>query len=413
MTSGEHRGRGAAARGSVLGLLAALAGLSGVGCAQLQTNWIDRIGADRIGLAQRRPPAERSRVSPEADDPYASRVGLDDRPPSFSRPWTPTQDRSAPPGAMPPPQTASLPEPPPIPPPTGSPVISATIPPPVPPPARPGRAVPPSENAPAAVSPSPPTVLASRSSPSSGPAEAPSPTAEDPLSGIDRVIERGITRLESLRNYRVSLDRQERVRGTLLPAERVTLSVRTAPFAVRLEWPDGPNRGREVLYSEAECGGLMHVKMGKTLIPIPPMQLAPNSPIAMSNSRHPITEAGLLHILTTTRDQLDASRGGDPSIGTFSIVGPLIPPECDAPCVEILRETPEGERWRLVVEDETGLPVLLEAETAAGELLERYHFQDLQTDLAELDAPGSFDPAVRFDRSIIRTGGTAEEEPQS
>ncbi|WP_220490437.1 DUF1571 domain-containing protein [Tautonia rosea] len=234
----------------------------------------------------------------------------------------------------------------------------------------------------------------------SSPPAPPAPEPTDPLDAIDLLMDQGIARLTSIQNYRVTLDRQERVRDSLQPAETVVLNVRTEPFAVRLEWPDGPNRGREVLYSETECNGMMHIKLGKTLIPVPPMQLEPSSPLALSNSRHPITEAGLLHILTQTKTQVDRVRSGDPTLGNFTLEGPHVPDDFEVTCLEVLRTTPEGEFWRLVVDQSTSLPVLLEATAADGQLLERYHFLDIQTNLDELNTTDAFDPAVRFGRPI-------------
>src|SRR5262249_26067888 len=66
-------------------------------------------------------------------------------------------------------------------------------------------------------------------------------------------------RIESWTSYQVELNRQERVGESLQEAEDVVLSIRRQPRAVRLEWPSGPHRGREVLYSETETNGLMQV----------------------------------------------------------------------------------------------------------------------------------------------------------
>lgn len=247
-------------------------------------------------------------------------------------------------------------------------------------------------------SPIEPPVNPSTHSPISAPVSAPEPV--DDLDAIDLLMDQGIDRLTGLENYRVTLERQERVRETLQPAETVVLSVRTEPFAVRLEWPDGPNRGREVLYSGTECNGMMHIKLAKTLIPVPPMLLDPQSPLALSNSRHPITEAGLLHILTRTKEQVAQIRSGDSSLGDFRLEGPHVPEEFETLSLEVLRTTPEGEFWRLVLDQATSLPVLLQATAADGQLLERYHFQDIQTNLEELNSSEAFDPAVRFGRPL-------------
>lgn len=229
----------------------------------------------------------------------------------------------------------------------------------------------------------------------------PAPAAPSPIEQIDALIATGYRTLDTMRNYRVDLDRQERVNGTLLPREQVILSVRREPFAVRLEWPDGPNKGREVLYSTTECQGMMVISLGVSLVPIPPMRLAPDSPMALSNSRHPITEAGLEWLLQNLKEQVEAARGGDPAVGVFTVEGPAEAPDFGVECAEIVRRTPAGECWRLLLDAETGLPVRLQATDAAGELLERYEFRRIEPNLAELDDAGAFDPAVRFRRPTV------------
>ncbi|QDV33669.1 DUF1571 domain-containing protein [Tautonia plasticadhaerens] len=391
MTSGQDAAR-RRNRPRALTRAAALAALAAVlpGCAQLQQGWRDRIGVDRRGATAPVPsiPETPAVVS---SDPYAARVGLDDGKPRAS--WSAIRDRTDLTDAGPgPSRSMAMIEP------SAHPEASVPLPPPDQP--TPVPASPAAAPLPAPASPAP--VVSGTETSTTGPLAPP----QDGLDAIEGVLDRGIARLESMRNYRVSLERQERVRGTLQDAETVTLNVRTDPFAVRLEWPEGPSKGREVLYSEVECDGLMHVKMGKTLIPIPPMQLEPTSPIALSNARHPITEAGLRHILEQTKDQVAAARSGDSAIGTFSRLDPHVPDGFEVPCIEILRETPEGDHWRLVVEESTGLPVLLEATDADGQLLESYRFRDLRPDPVELDEPGAFDPAVRFAR------GPARPDPQ-
>jgi hypothetical protein len=372
----------------VVAWIAALLTIGPSGCAQLQHSWRDRAGLDRFSETA---PATGMPSNPADPDPYAARVGLNDRAPGRS--WNPVDGRSVAPVARPQPMaSASVPVPSPPPPPESAPSARPPVD-PVPPPV------------PIAVAPPAEPIVAR----SNGDEPPPSPAGD--LETIEALIDRGISRLESFRNYRVSLTRQERVRESLQPVETVTLNVRTEPFAVRLEWPEGPNKGREVLYSEAECNGLMHVKMAKTLIPIPPMQLEPTSPIALSNARHPITEAGLLHILTQTRAQLVASRAGDPAIGEFTRLGPHSAEGFATPCVEILRETPEGEHWRLLVDGESAIPVLLEASAADGQLLERYVFRDLQMDLDDLDEPGAFDPSSRFNRTLARSNPSGSDSP--
>ena len=62
-------------------------------------------------------------------------------------------------------------------------------------------------------------------------------------------------RLDALSSYQVELNRQERVGKTLLEPEDVLLSIRRSPKAVRLEWVDGPQKGREVIYGGPRTAG--------------------------------------------------------------------------------------------------------------------------------------------------------------
>ena len=62
--------------------------------------------------------------------------------------------------------------------------------------------------------------------------------------------------------------------GQLQPQEELSLSVRTEPKAVRLEWADGPNKGREVIYSSALDPRMLFVHMANSAIPLPSMKIA-------------------------------------------------------------------------------------------------------------------------------------------
>ncbi len=57
------------------------------------------------------------------------------------------------------------------------------------------------------------------------------------------------SKLDKLKTYQVRISRRERVGGQLQPEEEILLSIRRDPKAVRLEWTDGPSKGREVIYS--------------------------------------------------------------------------------------------------------------------------------------------------------------------
>ena len=104
-----------------------------------------------------------------------------------------------------------------------------------------------------------------------------------------------------LKTYQVKISRQERVQGQLQPEEDILLSIRRNPKAVRLEWSNGPNQGREVIYSSTLDPGMIFVHQPSTAILLPSMKIPVDSPLVTKNSRHSITEAGFDTILENMR----------------------------------------------------------------------------------------------------------------
>jgi hypothetical protein len=225
------------------------------------------------------------------------------------------------------------------------------------------------------------------------PAREPRP-AEGDLVEIRRLVNQSRETLGKIGTYQVRMSRQERVGDQLQPAEDVVLSIRREPRAVRLEWPDGPNQGREVIYVSGADGGLMHIRMPNALVPR--LSLPPDSPLALRNSRHPITEAGLDAVLEkldeTVRAHESASLGAD-QLRYDGIKQPLP----DGPsCHTLVRVTPQGETWVVSIDVTSHLPFLVQATAADGGLLERYVFREPKSDLPELASATAFDPDSRW-----------------
>ncbi len=198
--------------------------------------------------------------------------------------------------------------------------------------------------------------------------------------------------LSSITSYQIDMERQEKVGDTLQPAEKVVLSILRQPRSVRLEWREGPNQGREVLFTE---GGLMHVKMPNNPI-MPRISIAPDNPLALRNSRHPINEAGLDTIVSqleqTVAHQESRTSGAD-QVFYRGVESPL--PGAPA-CHKLERFTATGETWLVYLDQQTHLPYLVQGVDAQQALLERYVFQNIQTNLAELATAQAFNPDQRW-----------------
>ncbi|MHC5541024.1 DUF1571 domain-containing protein, partial [Singulisphaera rosea] len=232
---------------------------------------------------------------------------------------------------------------------------------------------------------------------------------------LEDILKESREKLETLATYQVSIKRQERVGNTLQPEEEAVLSIRRQPMAVRLEWPTGSNKGREVIYASGDGDGLLHVKVANSIIPVPPMALAPDNPLVMSSSRHPITEAGFDNILVNVEKTFKPSPDEAPR-GTLTYEGVEKPEFLAHPGYKLRRITPTGENWLVYIDTETKLPTLVEATDPGGQLLERYVFDTPKANLPDLASADAFDANKRwgqgkggFLQRLARAGGNKDE----
>ena len=109
------------------------------------------------------------------------------------------------------------------------------------------------------------------------------------------VLKDGLNFLKSVETYSAVFHKKERIDGDLSELQSIEMKVRQSPqFAVHMRWRNG-DRGRQVLYSEDYEDGEMVVKLGgfKGRL-LPAIKLDPNGSRAMSEARHPVTNAGIL-----------------------------------------------------------------------------------------------------------------------
>ncbi|MCH8828151.1 MAG: DUF1571 domain-containing protein [Planctomycetes bacterium] len=110
------------------------------------------------------------------------------------------------------------------------------------------------------------------------------------------LLERGIKQIEKTGSYTATFYKRERVNGRMLDAQVMKLKVRHKPFSVYMKWLVG-DKGRELLYVNGQNKGKMLVKLGgvKGRL-LPTMKLNPSGSMALRESRHPVTEVGILFL---------------------------------------------------------------------------------------------------------------------
>src|SRR5262249_1087452 len=130
------------------------------------------------------------------------------------------------------------------------------------------------------------------------------PTAEvDPIAFARRAIAACGLKYQEVRDYTCTFLKRERVDGRLTPLHVMTMKVRTRPFSIYLKFLP-PTPGREGIYIEGRNGGrvLAHdVGLGRLLGGT--MRLDPKGAMAMEDCRHPVTEAGIGHMIETVAER--------------------------------------------------------------------------------------------------------------
>lgn len=210
---------------------------------------------------------------------------------------------------------------------------------------------------------------------------------------VTSIVAASRAKLDSIESYRLEMNRQERVGENLQPAEDVILNIRRNPSAVRIEWPSGPSKGREVIYEAARNDNLMHVRQPNGLVPR--ISLAVDNPLVARTSRYPITEAGF-DMIVRNLEAVVASPNGD---GAPRYEGVETPAEIGRPCHKLVRTTGEGDTWTVLIYQENHLPAKVEAVNVRGELLERYLFRNTVINPEDLASRDAFDPDRRWGES--------------
>jgi hypothetical protein len=110
------------------------------------------------------------------------------------------------------------------------------------------------------------------------------------------LLDLGRHRIGAVPDYTATFVKQERVDGVLQDLQTIQLKLRQEPFSVYMKWLEGGDEGRQVLFVQGENDEKLQVRLGGIKSRLPVMFLEPTSATAMQESRHPITEMGLLHL---------------------------------------------------------------------------------------------------------------------
>lgn len=128
---------------------------------------------------------------------------------------------------------------------------------------------------------------------------APAPPAADPIAEAKARIAACARTYAALKDYTCVFFKRERIDGKLTSFHTMHMKARTQPHSIYFKFVT-PTAGREAIYVAGAFGGkaVVHdVGLGKLLAGT--LRLDPRGSMAMEECRHPITEAGLGHMIET------------------------------------------------------------------------------------------------------------------
>jgi hypothetical protein len=182
------------------------------------------------------------------------------------------------------------------------------------------------------------------------------------------LVAMGVRAADALGSYRMTLTKEERVRGKRTGAQKATVWVQPSPFAVRLQFIDGPAKGRHVLYNSALRPGQIRAREGGFLGMAGGIWIAVDHRLTRGDTNHAITDVGFAPLMARIRGAVERSlASGRPyrsdeglQAGGSSYCLRLAVPPADA--------SAGAESLRLCIDPVLGLPVRAEIADADGML---------------------------------------------
>ena len=234
---------------------------------------------------------------------------------------------------------------------------------------------------------------------SAAPSPASPPTGVAAIAAAKAMMDGCKARIGEIQDYTCTFMKRERIGGVLSGYHIMAMKARTRPDSFYFKFRQ-PNAGREAIYVRGrhDDKAIVHdVGLGKFLAGT--LYLDPRSHRAMDGNRHPITDAGIGHLVANLADGWH--RELEPSNSVVQIrEGVLVNKR---PCTLIVSTHPRPDRRyvfhqvRVYIDRELGLPIRFEGydwPKKAGEaapLLEEYTYADLKVDVGLSNR--DFDPS--------------------
>lgn len=193
----------------------------------------------------------------------------------------------------------------------------------------------------------------------------------------EALVKMGQKAVASLGTYTYTMTKQERVGGKLLDEQQITTTLRESPFAVRLEFVEGPAKGRKVIYNPAVKADEFRVREAGFFSIAGRLWISLDSGLAKKDSNHTVKESGLVNLLRRfERDQAKAKTNGGMTIKHegWDAKGYY----CSLYVMPNKGAGFDSASSRICTDVAAGVPVRVEGFDASGALLERFEFSNVK-----------------------------------
>ncbi len=219
------------------------------------------------------------------------------------------------------------------------------------------------------------------------------------MTGVLRLAKESRERLKEVEDYQCRFAKRDVVNGKV-HSHSTVVKFRKKPMSVYMRF-EQPSAGREVIYVEGRNEGKLLAHESGLLGVVGTVALLPNTPRAMSESRHPITEFGMEKLLNGAIAQWEAEAkfAASETEAQFYPQAKLGQMECQV--IETRHPVHRREfsfyMTRLYLDNKTMYPVRMEQyafpakPNEAPPLIEEYTYFQIQTNQGYTDQ--DFDPA--------------------
>ena len=220
------------------------------------------------------------------------------------------------------------------------------------------------------------------------PTPAGAPVAGSPMDYPTRLMAEARQAYQQVRDYSCLFVKQERIGGQLGAENLIDMRVRAQPFSVYLHWLGPANlKGQEACYVAGANNGQLRVHSTGIAGAIGFVSVSPTDPRVMQNNRHPITDAGIGHLIDIYGQRWELER----RLGKTTVrVGEFQYNQKRCVRVELIRPDNHGGqfysyRTLMYFDKTTHLPIRVESydwpkqgSPPGGELFESYSYANLK-----------------------------------